>query len=109
MLQITCPVCGQKADETEFTAGGEAHIVRPASSDPENISDETFRDYLYVRDNPRGPARELWLCARGCGKWFHAVRDTFSLEFKSFYLISDPEPELNTDKKPRRRAKAARP
>ncbi len=108
MLKITCPVCGLGADETEFTAGGEAHIVRPASTDPENISDEAFRDYLYVRDNPRGLAHELWLCARGCGKWFHAVRDTYSHEFKMFYKLSDPKPQLNLTKKPRARAKAAK-
>ena len=26
MLLITCPVCGAEGDETDFHAGGEAHI-----------------------------------------------------------------------------------
>lgn len=98
MLLITCPVCGQQADETEFQPGGEAHLTRPASTAPEAVSDAAQRDYLYVRDNPRGIAHELWLCARGCGKWFHAARDTRTLEFKAFYKLSDPKPTLATPK-----------
>jgi sarcosine oxidase subunit delta len=94
MLMLTCPVCGLQADETEFQPGGEAHQTRPASTAPDDVSDEAQRDYLYQRDNRRGIAHELWLCARGCGKWFHASRDTFTLEFKAFYRLSDPKPEI---------------
>ena len=94
MLLITCPVCGLEADETEFHAGGEAHIKRPASTDPANVSDEAQRDYLFIRENPRGIAFEMWLCQRGCGKWFHAARDTYTQEFKAFYLFDAPKPVI---------------
>jgi len=111
MLLITCPICGSEGDETEFHAGGEAHIVRPASADPENISDEAQRDYLYIRKNPRGLHYERWMCARGCGKWFHAARDTVTLEFKAYYGIREPAPDLtsaNAPKPVRRRRKASK-
>ena len=32
MLILECPYCGIKADETELTAGGEAHLARLGSS-----------------------------------------------------------------------------
>lgn len=101
MLLITCPVCGVEGDETEFHAGGEAHIKRPATTDPENVSDEAQRDYLYMRKNPRGLHFERWMCARGCGKWFHAARDTVTMEFKAFYGARDPEPDLEAAAKPK--------
>jgi sarcosine oxidase subunit delta len=104
MLLITCPVCGLKADETEFQAGGQAGIRRPMSHQAEAVSDEALGDYLYVRDNPRGPARELWLCARGCGKWFEATRDTLTLEFRSFSRIAAPGPQAPA--RPRRKPRA---
>ena len=92
MLLITCPVCGAVGDESEFHCGGEAHVQRPASSNPADVSDEAQYEYLYVRNNPRGPHREMWQCARGCGKWFNAMRDTLSLQFLAFYKIGDPIP-----------------
>ena len=95
MLLITCPVCGLEADETEFRSGGEAHIVRPATREPHGISDEAQRDYLYMRANPMGIAHELWRCERGCGKWFHAARDTLTLEFRAFYRLGEPRPRVS--------------
>lgn len=105
MLKVTCPICGLEADETEFQAGGEAHLARPASTKPDGVSDEAQRDYLYMRKNPRGLTTELWLCARGCNKWFHAVRDTYTLDFKHFYRLSDPKPNLGNLKKTTARKK----
>ncbi len=40
MLLVKCPVCGSEGDETDFHAGGQAHISRPATHDPANVSDE---------------------------------------------------------------------
>jgi sarcosine oxidase subunit delta len=95
MLLITCPVCGAEGDETDFHAGGEAHIRRQATSDPTNISDEAQRDYLFMRKNPKGLHFERWRCDRGCGKWFHAARDTVTLQFKAFYGVTElPPPAL---------------
>ena len=40
MLRFKCPICKTMVDETELTAGGEAHIERvgPGSSDEEFLS-----------------------------------------------------------------------
>ena len=35
---------------------------------------------------------ERWRCDRGCGKWFHAARDTVTMEFKAFYGITELPP-----------------
>jgi sarcosine oxidase subunit delta len=88
MLILTCPYCGVKADETELTPGGEAHLTRhgPGSSD------EDFRDYLFARENPRGVHFERWRHTYGCGKWFHAARSTDTLEVYGTYSAQTVEP-----------------
>jgi sarcosine oxidase, subunit delta len=93
MLIVSCPVCGASGDETDFHCGGQAHIARPATSDPANIADEQQRDYLFIRHNPKGLHFERWRCDRGCGKWFHAARDTVTMEFKAFYGVTELPPE----------------
>ena len=95
MLIVKCPVCRVEGDETDFHAGGQAHIARPASAHPETVTNDEQRDYLFIRHNPKGLHFERWRCDRGCGKWFHAARDTVSLEFKAFYGITElPPPEI---------------
>ena len=95
MLLVTCPVCGAEGDETDFHFGGQAHIARPATTDPTNISDEQQREYLFTRINPKGLHFERVRCDRGCGKWFHAARDTMSMEFKTFYGVTElPPPDV---------------
>jgi len=95
MLLITCPVCGVEGEEGDFHYGGQAHVRRPASHDPEHVSDDAQRDYLFIRNNPKGLHFERWRCDRGCGKWFHAARDTVTLDFKATYGITElPPPEL---------------
>ncbi|SOH92404.1 sarcosine oxidase subunit delta [Monaibacterium marinum] len=81
MLRLTCPVCGATGEETEFHAGGEAHLKRfgPGSTD------EDFRDYLFQRQNPRGVHFERWRHQYGCGKWFHVARCTQTLEVFGSY------------------------
>ncbi len=88
MLTLTCPCCGLKADETELAPGGEAHLKRfgPGSSD------EDFHDYLFTRENPHGVHFERWRHAYGCGKWFHAARDTVTLEVFGTYPAQTLEP-----------------
>ena len=92
MLLIRCPVCGVEGEEGDFHAGGQAHVRRPATSDPVNITDEQHRDYLFLRHNPKGLHFERWRCDRGCGKWFHAARDTVTLDFKAYYKIDELPP-----------------
>ena len=92
MLVVKCPVCGAEGDETDFNAGGQAHIRRPATYDPAHVTDEEERNYLFIRINPNGMHFERWRCDRGCGKWFHAARDTVTMEFKAFYGITELPP-----------------
>ena len=78
MLRIPCPWCGLR-DENEFVHGGEAAVLRP--EDPGEVDDEAWADYLFYRDNPRGPQRERWLHAYGCRQWFTLNRDTLTHDF----------------------------
>ena len=89
MLLIECPWCGPR-DETEYTYGGEAHIVRPP--DPDALSDEEWGDYLFMRANPRGAHREQWCHTSGCRRWFNAERDTETNKVMSVYRIGDQPP-----------------
>ena len=79
-------------DQSEFSYGGEAHIVRP--SNPDELSDEQWGDYLFFRANPKGRHREQWCHAHGCRRWFIAVRDTLSYEFHAVYKPGETPPEV---------------
>ena len=109
MLLIKCHVCGCEGDETDFHYGGEGHIKRPASTAPGKVSDTAQRDYLYVRKNPRGPHEELWLCERGCGKWFYALRDTLSLAISRTYPLVEKPPATPKTRKAAPKSRAAKP
>ena len=88
MLKFICPYCQVEADETELTPGGEAHLKRmgPGSSDQE------FYNYLFERKNPRGIHFERWLHSYGCGKWFHVVRCTKTMEVFGTYSAQETNP-----------------
>lgn len=88
MLIFTCPYCGVEADETELSAGGEAHIKRETVGS----DDEAFETYLFSRQNPKGVHFERWRHAYGCGKWFHAARCTMTLEVFGTYSAQVLEP-----------------
>ncbi len=92
MLTLHCPYCGIDADETELSAGGEAHLERhgPGSAD------DTFASYLFLRENPKGVHFERWRHSHGCGKWFHAARCTTTLEVFGTYpaQTSAPPPDI---------------
>lgn len=90
MQNIPCPFCGPR-DEAEFRCGGQTHITRP---EPEKASDEEWATYLYVRDNPRGWARERWLHAHGCRQWFNLVRNTLTHQLGPVYAMTAAKPEL---------------
>ncbi len=89
MLLIHCPYCGPR-DESEFTYGGEAHIVRPP--EPDQVSDEEWAQYLYYRKNPRGRHLEQWAHSAGCRRWFNAERDTDTYRFTSVYKAGESPP-----------------
>lgn len=89
MLLIKCPWCGQR-DESEFSYAGEAHIARPL--DTENLSDEAWADYLFMRKNTKGLHREQWLHAAGCRRYFNLERDTVTYRISGSYKIGEQPP-----------------
>jgi len=74
-MQIPCPCCGLRA-MSEFSYGG-TELDRPGA----DVTDADWDVYVYRRDNPDGPHRELWFHAAGCRRWFAVVRDTRSNVF----------------------------
>ncbi len=86
MLLIACPYCGHRP-EIEFTHGGEAHLTRPAR--PAELDDQAWSDFLYMRANTRGLYAERWRHARGCGRFFNALRDTTT----DFFAATDESGE----------------
>ena len=92
MLLLTCPWCGPR-DETEYHYGGQAHVAHP--EDPSSLSDQEWAEYLFFRDNPKGPFAERWVHTGGCRKWFNAVRDTRTYEVLAVYTNNEPRPEIS--------------
>ena len=91
MLLIVCPYCG-KRPEIEFAYGGEAHLTRP--SRPAELDDAAWAEFLYMRVNTKGVYAERWRHARGCGRFFNALRDTTTDHFLAFYKSGEPRPAL---------------
>ena len=89
MLLITCPWCGPRA-ESEFSCGGEAHIVRP--KDPDALSDAEWADYVFYRTNTKGDHAEQWVHTYGCRRWFNAIRDTATYRFAAVYRPDETKP-----------------
>ena len=86
MLLIRCPWCGPATRSSSATA------ARPRSAypaDPEALADEEWADYLFMRDNPKGPFRERWIHAAGCRRWFKALRDTSTHRVIATYPIGE--------------------
>lgn len=76
MLLVPCPNCGPR-NAADLRYVGEAG-PRP---DPNAATQEEWRTYLYIEDNPAGPLRETWYCASGCRRYFVLERDTATNEF----------------------------
>ncbi|WP_309081283.1 sarcosine oxidase subunit delta [Zhihengliuella sp.] len=91
MLMIPCPDCGPR-DETEFGYGGQAHVAYP--EDPNQLSDREWGEYLFYRENTRGLFAERWVHTAGCRRWFNALRDTVTYEFKAVYRPGEARPDL---------------
>lgn len=72
MQLFNCPFCGPR-DETEFHFGGEAGNLRPDG----DVTAERWAGYLYMRNNPKGAAREVWV-HMNCGEFFVMERDSVS-------------------------------
>ena len=70
-MRIPCPHCGERGND-EFFYLGAAGLARPATDAPA----EAWHDYVYQRDNPAGPHKELWQHVHGCRRWLVVTRDT---------------------------------
>lgn len=86
MLLIKCPWCGDR-DESEFSYGGEAGIVQP--TEPDELNDEQWADYLFMRKNTKGLYKEQWMHSAGCRRWFVLERDTVSYKFTQTEIDDD--------------------
>ena len=91
MLIIDCPYCGPRP-ELEFAHGGQAHVVRPA--DPSKATVEEWAEDLYLRRTTRGVHAERWRHARGCGRFFNALRDTTTDRFVVTYRAGEKPPAI---------------
>ena len=87
MLQIDCPFCGTR-DETEFVYGGDANRRRPPLDE---ISQEIWNDYVFLRDNPKGDHREFWYHQHGCRGWLIVSRNTVTHEITNVTFASGME------------------
>lgn len=73
-MRIPCPCCGPR-DVSEFDYGGDAGLPPTVAAD---LPPEEAHAQIYLRDNPRGPHRELWYHAAGCRRWLSVTRDTLT-------------------------------
>jgi heterotetrameric sarcosine oxidase delta subunit len=77
-MRIECCYCGVRSSE-EFTYLGDATLVRPENLYGQPRDDavrQRWHDYVYLRDNPAGPHRELWQHLSGCRAWLVVTRNT---------------------------------
>lgn len=77
MQRFSCPHCGLR-DEQEFFYATDAGKTRPGRA----ASDDDWARYRFFRQNKKGAAKELWLHAAGCGRWFVIERDTVTHQVK---------------------------
>ncbi len=71
---IDCPWCG-KRDSREFTYQGDGTVKRPTLSD---TGLDAYNAYVYDRENPVGPHKELWHHGGGCRSHVLVTRDTLN-------------------------------
>jgi sarcosine oxidase subunit delta len=86
VLLISCPWCGPR-DETEFRYGGQAHVPYPQT--PAELDDQQWAEYVFYRENPKGPFAERWMHSVGCRRWFNVLRDTVSYEVLAVYRTGE--------------------
>lgn len=93
MFLITCPWCGER-DQSEFSYGGQAHIARPTNGD--ELTDEQWAAFVFLRDNPKGLFAERWIHTAGCRRFFNMLRNTATDEILAVYRIGETPPEVKT-------------
>ncbi len=94
MFLIACPYCGER-DQSEFAYGGEAHIARPQWRD--DMTDEDWADFVFMRTNPKGLLAERWNHAAGCRRWFNMLRNTATDDILAVYTMGEDPPEVSAN------------
>ena len=84
MIVIPCPHCGPR-NHDEFSYAGAATGAAPAANAP--LAD--WNAWVYSRNNPRGPHRELWRHSHGCGAYLLVERDTRTHQVISAVFASE--------------------
>ena len=84
---INHPLLGPR-DAQEFTYLGDASLIHRPDWQAEGAVD-AFYEYLYLRDNPAGPHRELWYHEQGDRSWLVVTRNTVTHEITSVELARD--------------------
>ena len=69
---IKCPNCGPR-EISEYTYVGDASVTRP---DQDDTDMETWVNYVFMRNNPRGSHSEHWQHTSGCRAFLRITRDT---------------------------------
>ena len=87
MIRLNCPVCGLR-DEDEFRFVGDATVKRP---DMDNSDMQTWYEYVFLRDNPRGEHVEHWQHVHGCRQFLVVRRNTLTHEIESCRLASETD------------------
>ena len=87
MIRIACPHCGLR-DHDEFAYVGDATRRRPPIGVEAGDRAPWF-DYVYSRDNPRGPHLEFWQHVHGCRAFIKVLRDTYTHEVLATGLPAD--------------------
>jgi|SRR5215475_2194771 len=91
-MRIECCYCGVRSSE-EFSYLGDATLVRPEENVYGQTQDDTvcqrWHDYVYLRDNPAGPHRELWQHVSGCRAWLVVTRNTRTHEIMRVEIARD--------------------
>ena len=64
--------------EIALVLGGDGTVLRPKLN--QEISDEKWDEFVYLRKSPRGKHIELWHHIAGCRQWFQVQRDTVTHE-----------------------------
>ena len=77
MFRIPCPHCGPR-NRTEFRHVGE----RSSRPDPQSVTPEEWRGYLYDQRNLADWTAETWYHVAGCRKFVNVDRHTLTNEIR---------------------------
>ena len=83
---INHPLLGPR-DAAEFVYLGDAAMIK--RPDGMTASNSDMHDYMFLRDNPAGPIRELWYHEQGDRSWLVVTRNTVTHEITHVELARD--------------------